>query len=195
MRRFTFILSLLLIPVLSHAVTSEVVERSGIVEPAQVLRSGIETLTNYMNQNSNPEPARLALYLDQNIAPYFDFKRMASWAAGSAYRYMSQQQREQHAVRIKSEFMAALANRLTGYTRSNIEYLQPHGNLARGNVTLGVRIHNGSNYPLRIDFKLYRGQDGWKVYDVVANGASAVSHFRNDFARHNRQQRVMRPGY
>jgi len=191
MRSFVFILSLLFIPVLSHAVSSNVVERSGIMEPAQVLRSGIEALTNYMNQNSNPEPAKLALYLDQHIAPYFDFKRMASWAAGPSYRYLTEQQRGHLAARIKSDFLEVLANRLTGYKRSRIEYMKPRGNLARGNVTLGVRIHTGSGYPLRIDFKLYRNKRAWKVYDVVANGASAVSHFRNDFVRNSRPQRAM----
>ncbi|MDH3354963.1 MAG: ABC transporter substrate-binding protein [Chromatiales bacterium] len=192
MKRFTLILSLLFIPVLSYASAPNAVERSGIMEPAQVLRSGIETLTGYMNQNNNPEPAKLGLYLDQNIAPYFDFKRMASWAAGRTYRYMTQQQRAQLSVHIKSEFMGMLVNRLAGYRKSRIEYLNPRGNLARGKVVLGVRIYTDNRYPLEIDFKLYRGKQAWKVYDVVANGASAVSHFRNDFVRHNRQQRTMR---
>ena len=191
MRRLTFILSLLIIPVLSNAASYDDIERSGLMEPAQVLRSGIETLTNYMNNNNNQKSAKLAQYLDQNIAPYFDFKRMAAWAAGPSYRYMTKQQRVQLAGSIKSEFMGALATRLTGYKRSRIEYLRPQGNIARGNVTLGVNIHTGSGYPLRIDFKLYRGKQAWKVYDVVANGASAVSHFRNDFARKFRRSRAV----
>ncbi|MCW8825868.1 MAG: ABC transporter substrate-binding protein [Gammaproteobacteria bacterium] len=189
MRRLVFILSLLFIPVLANAAPTNSIERSGIMEPAQVLRSGIETLTNYMNKNGNSDPAKLAQYLDQNIAPYFDFRRMASWAAGPSYRYLTKQQRAELTAGIKSEFMGALATRLTGYKRSRIEYLRPHGNLTRGNVTLGVKIHTGSGYPLRIDFKLYRGKQAWKVYDVVANGASAVSHFRNDYARKFRQRR------
>lgn len=190
MSRLVFILSLLIVPVLSQAAAYNSVQQSGIVEPAQVLRSGIETLTNYMNQNNNPEPAKLALYLEQRIVPYFDFKRMASWAAGPAYRYLNKQERAQLTAQIKTEFMEVLASRLTGYKRSRIEYLKPRGNLARGNVTLGVKIHTGSGYPLRIDFKLYRGKGNWKVYDVVANGASAVSHFRNNFVRKFRQRRT-----
>lgn len=191
MRRFIFILSLLILPVLSHAATYADLQRSGIMEPAQVLRSGIETLTGYLEQNSNPEQAKLARYLDQNIAPYFDFKRMATWAAGPSYRFMSKQQRLQLAMRIRSDFMGVLTERLSGYTGSRIEYLRPRGNLARGSVILGMKIHTGSGYPLRLDFKLYRGKRGWKVYDVVANGASAVSHYRNDFVRQFRQQRTM----
>ncbi|HEA26396.1 MAG TPA: ABC transporter substrate-binding protein [Ectothiorhodospiraceae bacterium] len=191
MRRLVFILSLLILPVLSHAATYADLQRSGIMEPAQVLRTGIETLTSYMEQNRNPEPAKLAHYLEQNIAPYFDFKRMATWAAGPSYRYMSKQQRAQLVLSIKSDFMGVLAKRLTGYSGSRIEYLRPRGNLARGKVILGVKIHTGNGYPLRLDFKLYHGKKGWKVYDVVANGASAVSHYRNDFVRQFRQQRVM----
>jgi len=190
MRRLVFILSLLVIPVLSHAAAYSDVQRSGIMEPAQVLRSGIETLTSYLDQNNSPDLEKLAFYLDQNIAPYFDFRRMASWAAGPSYRYLSKQQRIQLAARIKSDFMEVLTKRLTAYRGSRIEYLRPRGNLARGSVILGMKIFTGSGYPLRLDFKLYRGKESWKVYDVVANGASVVSHFRNDFVRQFRQQRT-----
>ncbi len=190
MRRLVFILSLLILPMLTHAATSTDLQRSGIIEPAEVIRSGIETLVSYMEQKKQQEPAEMALYLDQNIAPYFDFKRMASWSAGRSYRYMNKQERARLTQDIRSDFMNILAARLSGYSGSQIEYLKPRGNLDRGNVVLGVKIHTGNRYPLRLDFKLYQGEQSWKVYDVVANGASAVSHYRNDFARRFRQQRM-----
>ncbi len=191
MQRLIFILSLLSAPVLAQTVTHSSLQQSGIIEPAQVLRSGIEILTNHMNQNRGRDSARLTLYLDENIAPYFDFRRMASWAAGPAYRYLDSQQRSQLTIQIRTEFMALLTRRLSGYRRSHIEYLPPQVNPARKNVTLGVRIHTASGYPLRIDFRLYRTSERWKVYDVVANGASAVSHFRNRFASTLRQRRAV----
>jgi phospholipid transport system substrate-binding protein len=51
------------------------------------------------------------------------------------------------------------------------------------NVTVGI-LQPG-NYPSKLEFRMYRGKDGWKVYDVVANGRSAVAFYRNEL---NRQQ-------
>ena len=34
---------------------------------------------------------------------------------------------------------------------------------------------------MRLEFRFYWSQDGWKVYDAVANGASAAAFFRSYF--------------
>jgi phospholipid transport system substrate-binding protein len=38
-------------------------------------------------------------------------------------------------------------------------------------------------YPTRIDFRFYRGESGWKIFDVSANGSSALAFYRQYFAR------------
>jgi phospholipid transport system substrate-binding protein len=47
--------------------------------------------------------------------------------------------------------------------------------------TASIAVLNPSAYPARIDFRFYRGAEGWKVYDVAANGQSAVAYYRREF--------------
>lgn len=158
-------------------------ETAGLDEPARVLRAGIETLTGYLGDNQSVSPVQLRAFLEQAIVPYFDFNRMTFWAAGSVNRHLNPEQRRQLTVMLKERFLQAMAEQLSGYKHSRIQYLRPRGNPRRGNVTLGVRVFGADSYPVQLDFKLYRGNEGWKVYDVVANGVSAVGHYRNEFAQ------------
>lgn len=157
-------------------------EVAGLDEPARVLRSGVEALTGYLGNEQAPPPEQLRAFLEQEIAPYFDFRRMAFWAAGSLNRHLDPQQRHALTAMLKERFLQTMAEQLSGYRYSRIQYLRPRGNPRQGSVTLGLRIFGADSYPVQLDFKLYRGQAGWKVYDVVANGVSAVSHYRNEFS-------------
>jgi phospholipid transport system substrate-binding protein len=152
-----------------------------LAEPAQVLRSGIELLTGYLDRSSNIPPPQLQAYLEEKIVPYFDFERMAYWTAGPLNRKLDSGQKDQLRVMLKNRFLTAMAEQLSHYQNSRIQYLRPKGNIYSGEVTLGVRVFSRNQPPVQVDFKLYQGRDGWKVYDVVANGMSALNHYRKEF--------------
>jgi phospholipid transport system substrate-binding protein len=158
-------------------------EIAGLEEPARVLQRGVETLTGYLGNNRGVPPAQLRAFLEQEIVPYFDFNRMAFWAAGSVNRYLNPEQRQQLTAMLKERFLQVMAEQLGSYRDSRIQYLQPRGNPLRGNVILGLRVFGADSYPVQLDFKLYRGESSWKVYDVAANGVSAVSYYRNEFSQ------------
>ena len=156
-------------------------DNSGLAEPAMVLRKGIETLTGYLDNNQGIEPPKLRQFLEQEITPYFDFQRMAYWAAGPLNRYFTPQQHQRFTFLLKERFLGSMVEQLTGYHHTQLQYLRPRGSVAAGDVVLSVRIFGENAYPVQLDFRLYRGQNGWKVYDVIANGNSAVSYYRNEF--------------
>ena len=184
MKKLSALLMLLWLPFVAHAGNYyPPQETSGLEEPARVLRAGVEALTGYLGNNQGVPPEQLHAFLEQEIVPYFDFNRMAFWAAGSVNRHLNPEQRQQLTGMLKERFLRSMAEQLSGYKHSRIQYLRPRGNPRRGNVTLGMRVFGAESYPVQIDFKLYRGKNGWKVYDVVANGISAVNHYRNEFSQ------------
>jgi phospholipid transport system substrate-binding protein len=155
---------------------------SGLSQPATVLRHGIETLTGYMDHHQQLPPAKLRQFLETEIVPYFDFARMSYWAAGSLNRYLTPPQRQRLRELLQARFLSAMVEQLGHYRQSRLQYLPPRGNPLHGEVTLGVRVFGVDAYPVQLDFRLYRGRDGWKVYDVVANGSSAVTSYRKELS-------------
>ncbi|QEP42747.1 ABC transporter substrate-binding protein [Ectothiorhodospiraceae bacterium BW-2] len=173
------ILSLLLATVAAYATPSE---RSQ--NPALVLQQGIETLANPPQSS----PMELQRYLEQHLVPYFDFEAMARQVAGPLYRRLNPTQRDYLRKLLQNEVLTTVAKGLNQYRDSEIRYYpaaRHHGN----QVLLRAEL-NYPNQPrsLQLAFRLHNGPQGWRVVDVIANGLSAVSHYRYQY------QNRMRPG-
>ena len=162
-------------------------QHNDLAEPAMILRRGIDILTGYLDDNKGIPPDELRQFLEQEIAPFFDFQRMSYWAAGTLNRYFTPQQRQRFTLELRERFIGAMLEQLTGYEQTRLQYLRPRGDMRSGDVSLGVKVFSANTYPVQIDFHFYRGESGWKVYDVVANGNSAVSFYRKEFSKLARQ--------
>ena len=148
--------------------------------PAAVTQGGLKRLLDYL-QNSDGDLKKLGAFLNTQVAPYFDFAYMAKAAAGNLYRHMTEEQRHRLANRIKRQFLSSMVEKLGNYSSQQVrvvsQRLAPDGRT--GVVTAAIRDPQG--YPARMDFRFYRSKNGWKVYDVMANGQSAVVHYRRQF--------------
>jgi phospholipid transport system substrate-binding protein len=151
--------------------------------PAALLRDGVNKLIGFMEREEQPGEEELARFLDREIAPFFDFEYMTQVAAGPVYRYMTDEQRERMAGEIEVQFLGTLAARLGVFGEQQVRFvntrLGPDGRTASATIA----VVNPGTYPARIDFRFYNGKSGWKVYDVAANGQSAVAHYRREFRR------------
>lgn len=155
--------------------------------PTAVLRGGIDKLIRYLHQENRPDTKEVTTFLESDIAPYFDFAYMAKWIAGPTWDTMTEKQRTTLASTIEERFLGTMAEHMADYDKQNIRFLRPH---RRGgnDVTVSLGILNPGRYPSKLDFRMYRSQDGWKVFDVVANGQSAAAYYRQDFNNRWRQR-------
>lgn len=166
--------------------------------PAALLEKGMADLLKRL-RSKDMNTRALGRYLNAEIAPYFDFDYMAKSAAGNMYRHMSAGQHARMAERIKQQFLSTMVQRLVSYNNQNVKVISQrmHPNGRTGLVTTAIKGSQG--YPMRLDFRFYKARDGWKVFDVMANGQSAVVHYRRQFRqtmympRGRNQQPVVRP--
>jgi len=154
--------------------------------PGQLLREGIEKITTYLAEGGSANPQRLLSFLEAEVAPYFDFAYMARWAVGPRYRYLNSVQRDEVEQQLRDMFLGAMAEKLANYRPGRIQYLPPRGNPRRGELVLSIRTYRGDGYPMQLDFSLYQRSGGWRVYDVSANGASALMYYRKVFSQQQR---------
>jgi phospholipid transport system substrate-binding protein len=154
----------------------------GEQNPAAVLRDGMNKLLGFLKQDPKPDAERVSKFLEGEIAGYFDFAYMARMAAGGMYRQMDAEQRQKLEAKLRGMFLTAMAQKLSAYDKQEIEFLPPRRGGQRGDeITLPVAVRGAQGYPAELDFRLYRGNDGWKVFDVVANGSSAIVYYRDYF--------------
>lgn len=150
--------------------------------PGQVLREGMGKLLKFMRQPEQPGPRAIAAFLQNEISPYFDFAYMSSWVAGPMNRRMNDQQRAELARRIEQLLLSTLSERLASYQNQDVRFYPPR-RVGENEVKVRVAILQANAYPANLDFRFYRNRNGWKVFDVAANGSSALTYYRQYFSR------------
>jgi phospholipid transport system substrate-binding protein len=162
--------------------------------PAALLKEGVTKLTSFIRTGGGQDRAQAIAYLEKEIAPYFDFAYMTRWAAGPAWREMNPAQRAEMQQTLTSSFLTTLAQKLTTYTNQPIRYFTPRGH-GKDEVTVSAWITQPAGYPTKLDFRFYKAKDGWKVFDVKADGNSAVVYYRDQFRNMYRYSGSQPPRY
>jgi phospholipid transport system substrate-binding protein len=163
------------------------------VGPGQILRQGMTKLLKFMRQEQRPSQQQIAVFVDREIAPYFDFEYMTQWVAGPMNRYMTDQERAEMVNSVKTMLLGTLTQRLTSYDNQDVRFYRPR-RAGQNEVKVRIGILQAGGYPANVDFRFYRGAEGWKVFDVSANGSSALTYYRQHFSRQFRQ-RAQQGGY
>ncbi|QYZ66228.1 MAG: ABC transporter substrate-binding protein [Gammaproteobacteria bacterium (ex Lamellibrachia satsuma)] len=163
------------------------------VAPDTIVREGLTQLLKFLRTKEQRNPMQITAFLEAVIAPYFDFDYMAQWAAGAAYRNMSGGQRQAVSQQVKEMLLGTLTKRLSNYEDQDVRFYRPR-RAGRNEVKVSVGILNSGGYPAKIDFRFYHADDGWKVFDVSANGTSALAYYRQHFSQQKRS-RGQNPGY
>jgi phospholipid transport system substrate-binding protein len=148
--------------------------------PPVLLKEGIGKLTTFIKSGKAANSEQAMNYLKREITPYFDFAYMTRWAAGPAWRRMDARQRATMQSQLTQSFLTTLATKLTTYSNQRIRFFTPRGRSGE-EVTVSAWIMQPNGPPTKLDFRYYRGNSGWKIFDVKAGGNSAVVYFRKQF--------------
>lgn len=151
-------------------------------EAVETLKAGMDKLLAYLAQKDAPNKLQAAAFLDREIAPYFDFAYMAQWVAGPAWSSMSEADRKAMTGNIEASFLSSLATQMAKYEGQQVRYMRPRPGPG-GSVKVPVGIVRPGAYPATMTFRAYRSADGWKVYDVEANGRSVAAYYRTQLSR------------
>jgi phospholipid transport system substrate-binding protein len=114
----------------------------------------------------------------------FDFSRMTALAVGKYWRQATPEQK----TALSNEFHTLLSrtyfSTMLRYRDAKIN-VKPDALLDNGGkqatVKTDVTVGNAQQ-PVSIDYVLYNTDAGWKVFNVVVEGASLVTVYRNQFA-------------
>lgn len=158
-------------------------------EPGELLKAGMEKLLSFFKGNQRPSKAELRAFLEKEVVPYFDFIYMAKMAGGPMYTRMSESKKQQLVNRLSGVFIKSMVERLATYAGQGVKYMPARMSGDGKSGSASVMLVNPRGYPAKLDFKFYKSGNGWKVYDVSANGQSAILYFRQQL-RYMTQRRM-----
>lgn len=126
--------------------------------------------------------------VQEKVIPHFDFRLMTRAALGRYWRQATEEQKERLTREFRELLVRTYATMLLGYSDEKIEYLPYRGKPGDKRVVVYTRVHTRDGAPpVPINYRLYRKNGEWKVYDVVVDGVSLVSNYRGTFAEEVRK--------
>jgi phospholipid transport system substrate-binding protein len=156
-----------------------------VASPDQIIRQGVDRLAGFLIGAGGASPQAVREFVEIEIAPYFDFRYMARWAAGPLFSRLTPEQRSALQAQLRAMFLDALTRNLgsleTPLPRVDVFPARPGTSISQAHVY--ARVVAPQRPPLRLEFRFYWSNDGWKVYDAVANGASAAAFYRSYYTR------------
>jgi len=160
-----------------------------LLSPSTILKQGFTKLRSFFTPGTQSNPKAIEQFVNQELAPYFDFKYMTKWAAGSIYRKADAAEKNRMQAYLRRSFLTTLVKSLADYDSREIRVSRVKRGRSGKEVTVAVWILRARGNPTKINFRFYFDGTDWKVFDLTANGNSAVIHYRNYFKRQYRQQR------
>jgi len=116
----------------------------------------------------------------------FDFEEMAKRALGIHWRARTSEERKEFVTLFSDLLERSYINRIERYTDEKIIYL---GERIDGEYAdVDTKVITGRAVEIPIRYRLLKNNIKWDVYDVVIEGVSLISNYRNQFNRIIRSQ-------
>lgn len=133
---------------------------------------------------ANKDKRVLRELAEKKVISQFDFRAMTQLAVGKHWREASpaQQKALEDAFRtlLVNTYTASLSVATTGKETVEVKPVDVTSNPS--DVVVRTVIRSPSRQPLPVDYRMSKGQDGWKVYDVIVENLSLVTNYRSSFA-------------
>lgn len=166
-------------------------------DPAYVIQTALNKITAFSSKSDKVNPVKLRGFIEKQIIPHFDFDNMSHWITGRYARNMTDEDKADFQRNLRETFLSSLSKHLGSFDADNTRIrFYPARYRGPGEAFVSTSIYRPDTLPVRLDFRMRREGDGWKIIDVKANGSSAVLYYRRHFMSQLRQyQRQYRRPY
>ncbi|MDP2688600.1 MAG: ABC transporter substrate-binding protein, partial [Deltaproteobacteria bacterium] len=151
-------------------------------EPMDIVKENVNTVLEVLrdpalqgpeNKEKKREKAR------KIVNDRFDFEEISRRSLGRHWTERSEEEKKEF-VEIFSEFLErSYMNRIEGHTADEVLFLSEEIRGGKAEVRTKAVTEKGTEVP--INYRLFKKNGRWMVYDVVIEGVSLVSSYRTQF--------------
>lgn len=124
--------------------------------------------------------SKVIALVDAKVMPSVNFQRMTSSAVGRAWRDVTPEQRK----RLQEEFKTLLVRTYAGalaQVKDQVVQVRPLRGKPEGDVLVRTEVR-GRGEPIQLDYRVEKGDKGWKIYDLNVMGIWIVQTYQSQFA-------------
>ncbi len=151
--------------------------------PDALIRSTSKQILDLLRKDDGKNIRQLRSDIEAIAIPRFDFKRMTALAVGRGWKEATQPQQDALQVQFQNLLVRTYTSTMHRFRNAQVTIngspvISSDGNEAT--VRSEISTGDGSK-PVQVDYTLYKGSTGWKIYNVSVEGASLVTVYRSNF--------------
>lgn len=147
--------------------------------PLALVTDAIAHLEDFVASGGATNPQATREFLTVLATPLFDFEGFGRFSAGRLASRLSDEQMDGVVDSVRAMFLDALAQNLGTFVDPMPQVrIRPVRSSYENQAQVRAHVSRPGAPPVVLDFRLYRHHDGWRVFDVSANGNSAATYFR-----------------
>ncbi|MEM5426079.1 MULTISPECIES: MlaC/ttg2D family ABC transporter substrate-binding protein [Paraburkholderia] len=124
--------------------------------------------------------SKITQLVNEKILPYTDFRRTTQLAMGRNWRTATPEQQQQVIEQFKTLLIRTYSGALAQVRDQQIQYKPFRANPDDTDVVVRSTVMNGGQ-PIELDYRLYKTQQGWRVYDINVLGAWLIQAYQQQF--------------
>lgn len=157
-------------------------------DPAYIIHTTLGRIIAFSSNSDKVNPVQLRGFIESQIIPHFDFDNMSHWITGRYASNMSEQDKTDFQRNLRETFLSSLAKHLGSFDAKNTRVrFFPARYRGPAEAFVSTTIYRPDVPNVRLDFRMKRDGNDWRIIDVKANGSSAVLYYRRHFMSQLRQ--------
>lgn len=120
--------------------------------------------------------------VNTKILPYVDSDKMTAQAAGRFWRQATPEQQKQLAQEFRTLLVYTYAGALSQIKNETIEFKPFRADPADTEVEVKSQVNLTRGEPITLNYRLSKGPQGWKIFDLNVLGAWLVETYKSTFA-------------
>lgn len=152
-----------------------------LLEPTDVVLQTADKVIERLRVSRPLSDEQATALVEELILPHLDFETFARLSLGKYWRQASPEQRTAFTREFHRLLLRSYATSLNAYSGERIEHLGQR-NEPGDRLLMQTQMIRAQGAPVRIDYRLHKRQDEWKIYDVVIEGISLIMTYRTSFS-------------
>ncbi|MGJ7917446.1 phospholipid-binding protein MlaC [Massilia sp. LXY-6] len=120
--------------------------------------------------------------VNTKILPYVDADKMTAQAAGRFWRQATPEQQKQLSEEFRQLLIYTYSGALSQIKNETIEFKPFRADPADTEVEVKSQVNLTRGEPITLNYRLSKGAQGWKIFDLNVMGAWLVETYKSTFA-------------
>lgn len=121
--------------------------------------------------------------VDEHVLPYVNMEKTTRLATGRYWRQATAEQQQQLVKAFMGTLIRTYSSAFKGIDQQTRLQLKPfRGDPNADDVVVRSTLIQGNGQTVDVDYRMENSPDGWKIYDINAEGIWLIQNYRNQFA-------------